>query len=470
MAVDDRSAKGIALALSAGIDRGVLRPGERAAADPAGGPRPPGRSGHRQRRLVAAGAGRADRDRRPTRHPGARGVGRAASLPSRARLPGRLPGRPLDRPARSAPAARPARRDAAGATRRHGALLPRGPRRARPARGARGVVAVPGRGADRRGRGDGRAQPVRRRAPAVRRPGRGRAAVLPPAARPPGDGGRRPDRGRRTTPRGRSSRMSWPPWTPARRCSSSSRGGRTRRVSRCRRPGRGPGRRARGSRRRRRRGRLGRRHARPGLPCRWAACSPTGPCWCGASPRPTAPTCGSPPSAGRRAVVDPIVERRYLGQGWSSRLVQSILLDLLTDESLAGARGGRAGDVRRPDGRDGRRARGARGRRARARRHQRLGAGGRAGRGAAPPGRGRRPRGERRPVLDLPARVRPHPDHHRLDRTAPTTAWPTWSPTPPAPAPGPATADLVTRCPQLFHADATTWKSSGQRVTSEMRR
>jgi len=27
--VDDRSAKGIALALSAGIDRGVLRPGER---------------------------------------------------------------------------------------------------------------------------------------------------------------------------------------------------------------------------------------------------------------------------------------------------------------------------------------------------------------------------------------------------------------------------------------------------------
>jgi DNA-binding transcriptional MocR family regulator len=34
---------------------------------------------------------------------------------------------------------------------------------------------------------------------------------------------------------------------------------------------------------------------------------------------------------GPRAVVDPIVERRYLGQGWSSRLVQSILVDLLTD-------------------------------------------------------------------------------------------------------------------------------------------
>jgi DNA-binding transcriptional MocR family regulator len=33
---------------------------------------------------------------------------------------------------------------------------------------------------------------------------------------------------------------------------------------------------------------------------------------------------------GPRAVVDPIVERRYLGQGWSSRLLQSILVDLLT--------------------------------------------------------------------------------------------------------------------------------------------
>ena len=33
---------------------------------------------------------------------------------------------------------------------------------------------------------------------------------------------------------------------------------------------------------------------------------------------------------GPRRVVDPIVERRYLGQGWSSRLLQSILVDLLT--------------------------------------------------------------------------------------------------------------------------------------------
>ena len=36
---------------------------------------------------------------------------------------------------------------------------------------------------------------------------------------------------------------------------------------------------------------------------------------------------------GPRAVVDPIVERRYLGQGWSSRLLQSILVDLLTAPS-----------------------------------------------------------------------------------------------------------------------------------------
>ena len=35
---------------------------------------------------------------------------------------------------------------------------------------------------------------------------------------------------------------------------------------------------------------------------------------------------------GPASVVDPVVERRYLGQGWSSRLVQSILVDLLTDE------------------------------------------------------------------------------------------------------------------------------------------
>jgi len=40
--------------------------------------------------------------------------------------------------------------------------------------------------------------------------------------------------------------------------------------------------------------------------------------------------------SGPAAVIDPIVERRHLGQGWSSRLLQAILLDLLTSpESIA---------------------------------------------------------------------------------------------------------------------------------------
>ena len=36
---------------------------------------------------------------------------------------------------------------------------------------------------------------------------------------------------------------------------------------------------------------------------------------------------------GPAALIDPMIERRYLGQGWSSRLVQAILLDLLTHQS-----------------------------------------------------------------------------------------------------------------------------------------
>jgi DNA-binding transcriptional MocR family regulator len=35
--------------------------------------------------------------------------------------------------------------------------------------------------------------------------------------------------------------------------------------------------------------------------------------------------------AGPAALVDPMVERRFLGQGWTSRLLQSVLADLLTD-------------------------------------------------------------------------------------------------------------------------------------------
>lgn len=37
--------------------------------------------------------------------------------------------------------------------------------------------------------------------------------------------------------------------------------------------------------------------------------------------------------SGPASIVDPLMERRLLGQGWTSRLLQHILLDLLTDES-----------------------------------------------------------------------------------------------------------------------------------------
>jgi DNA-binding transcriptional MocR family regulator len=37
--------------------------------------------------------------------------------------------------------------------------------------------------------------------------------------------------------------------------------------------------------------------------------------------------------SGPASIVDPILERRLLGQGWTSRLLQHLLLDLLTDSS-----------------------------------------------------------------------------------------------------------------------------------------
>jgi DNA-binding transcriptional MocR family regulator len=42
-------------------------------------------------------------------------------------------------------------------------------------------------------------------------------------------------------------------------------------------------------------------------------------------------------------VIHPIVERRHLGQGWTSRLLQRLLLDLLTEpESVAAVEAARA--------------------------------------------------------------------------------------------------------------------------------
>jgi DNA-binding transcriptional MocR family regulator len=52
--------------------------------------------------------------------------------------------------------------------------------------------------------------------------------------------------------------------------------------------------------------------------------------------------------AGPASVVHPIVERRHLGQGWSSRLLQRLLLDLLThSESVAAVESARAEYARR---------------------------------------------------------------------------------------------------------------------------
>src|SRR6202000_1094858 len=52
--------------------------------------------------------------------------------------------------------------------------------------------------------------------------------------------------------------------------------------------------------------------------------------------------------AGPAAVVHPVIERRHLGQGWTSRLLQRLLLDLLTHpESGAAVAAGRGEDARR---------------------------------------------------------------------------------------------------------------------------
>jgi DNA-binding transcriptional MocR family regulator len=54
--------------------------------------------------------------------------------------------------------------------------------------------------------------------------------------------------------------------------------------------------------------------------------------------------------AGPASVVHPIVERRHLGQGWTSRLLQRLLLDLLTEpESVAAVEAARAEYARRRD-------------------------------------------------------------------------------------------------------------------------
>ena len=98
-------------------------------------------------------------------------------------------------------------------------------------------------------------------------------------------------------------------------------------------------------------------------------------CWCAATPRRTVRTCGSPAERAGRGLVDPTRERRYLGQGWSSRLLQSILVDLLTDDDAVARVDAGRGGVRPPARGRRRRARRARHRRRGHRRPQHLGAG-----------------------------------------------------------------------------------------------
>src|SRR5690606_11560245 len=40
---------------------------------------------------------------------------------------------------------------------------------------------------------------------------------------------------------------------------------------------------------------------------------------------------------GPRALVQPLVDRRFLGQGWTSRLLQRVLVHLLTDPASTAA-------------------------------------------------------------------------------------------------------------------------------------
>ena len=50
-------------------------------------------------------------------------------------------------------------------------------------------------------------------------------------------------------------------------------------------------------------------------------------------------------------VVDPVANRRLLGPGWSSRILQAVLVELLRDPTTADVARPRGGDVRRPAGR-----------------------------------------------------------------------------------------------------------------------
>ena len=351
--LDEPTARGLAGAVSRAIGDGALVPGAQAAAHP------PGR-----RRAAASPRPRSAR-------PGSCSPAPAPSAPTAAAArwwppPGRPdPGRyrralrqrarftprPLHRCARPGPAARPR----PGAAPAAGDRAEQLPRRAGPARARRAVL--------------------RERWP-VRRPSASPSSTAPWTA------------STRSRPRCCASATGPSSRVPAsRRCSTcSTRSGCERRRRRPRRPRRGaglPGRRrwpprpaavflqpraqnptgaswtrrprpGAGRRARRRpgrdrgRGRLGRRHRRhPAALARPAGC-PSATVHIRSFAKSHGPDLRLAALGGPAAIVDPLTERRLLGQGWTSRLLQLLLLDLLTDPASVGRGRGGPHRVRAP--------------------------------------------------------------------------------------------------------------------------
>ena len=329
-------------------------------------------------------------------------------------------------------------------------LVPRLPGAARARGAAPRHVAVRGRGHDRGRRRHGRHRPHRPRRRPPRRPRRRRAPHVPARPRPARAAGRRDHRASPSTTRASRSPGSPPPWSSARRWCSSSPVPRTR----------------------------------PGSPPAPAAPGPSPSCsrapvrsWSRTTTPATSPRASWSASAGgcpaqtvhvrsfskshgpdlrlaavggAAEVIDAVTTRRMLGPGWSSRILQSVLLAMLGDpktiEQIEAARR----HLRSPPGDVRRGARRARHRHHRHRRHQPVGAGRRRALHGRRPGRAGHRRRPRHAVPGAP-RCRPRPHHGRASSpTAPTApaAWPSSSRglTRPS-AHTPAAADPTARSP-----------------------
>ena len=337
-AIDDRSARGIAAAIGRMVTSGGLAhrcpPADGAVA--VAGPRRVADDG--ERGVADAGRGRCDRGpraardlRRPARRPR-----RAAPLPPRHGGARSLRARPVDGHARPGAAARP--RPGGGPRQPSVAheQLPRPAGSARARCGAARAVAVPARGPHGRRRRDGRPRPRRPGRGAARRPGRRRAPDVPTPARPPRAARRGGDRGRPRRRRDDRRRAPSGAADATRRRCSCSRAPTTPRASRC----------------------------RDGRAKAWRACSPRPPVssssrttTAATSPRAALVSLGSwlpdrtvhirsfskshgpdlrlAAIGGAGEVVAAVANRRLLGPGWSSRILQAVLVDLLADPATA---------------------------------------------------------------------------------------------------------------------------------------